>query len=63
MAPTAICNDEEQEGSLLHQTFLLDEEYKVTLGKLLILRLCLLLGTFLYLSRANIKKNEKDRIG
>jgi hypothetical protein len=49
MAPTAICNEEEQEGSLLHQTFLLDEEYKVTLVKPQ--HLCLLLGLFLILAR------------
>lgn len=29
MAPTAVSNEEEKESSLLHQTFLLDEEYKV----------------------------------
>ncbi len=56
MAPTAVCNEEEQEGSLLHQTFLLDEEYKVTLGKLL--RLCLLLGLFLILARAMCKSEK-----
>jgi hypothetical protein len=50
MAPTAICNEEEQEGSLLHQTFLLDEEYKVTLGKPQ--HLCLFLGIFLVLATA-----------
>jgi hypothetical protein len=31
MAPTAISNEEDKESSLLHQTFLLDEEYKVGL--------------------------------
>jgi hypothetical protein len=46
MAPTAICSEEEQEGSLLHQTFLLDEEYKVTSV------FVALLGLFLILARA-----------
>jgi len=29
MAPTVVCNEEEKDSSLLHQVFLLDEEYKV----------------------------------
>jgi hypothetical protein len=33
MAPTAVCNEDEKESSLFHQTFLLDEEYKVSLFK------------------------------
>jgi hypothetical protein len=50
MAPTAICNEEEQEGSLLHQTFLLDEEYKVTS--------VFVAGTFPYPSEGEVKDRE-----
>ncbi len=52
MAPTAICNEEEQEGSLLHQTFLLDEEYKVTSTSVLVA----VAGTFSYPNEGEVRE-------
>jgi hypothetical protein len=53
MAPTVICNEEEQEGSLLHQTFLLDEEYKVTSTSVFVA------GTYPYPSDGEVKNREE----